>query len=723
MSDESAESVEGTGSPDSHDNPDNPDSPADAGTGRDWSELNGAYGPATEVPEALAGLTDPDLADDAIDDLYSVVLHQGTLYSASGPAVVEVARLLAADRCANPAGALGLVAYYGQCVTEHRAALSFLRAYPRGYRRAEDRLREFQARLDEATDVLAPLLAELDSFDPLEAQALVLLQAQRSRLDSRRAAALSDLARSAAMGESDELESAIARAAAFALGRHDLSTPDTSEARACALLGRVAGHRADEGDVRALVADWSTAQRVADVCLNELTDDLPDSSLPMWLAITDPRLAAAVLTALPVDAGGASEEVIDALAEAVNRSRGATPPALARLLELAERPAADPDVMVSALRFMPPRPEVRDALARLASRPGALDPSRHRGTPRTDAAYALAVQGDDRWAALLASALQAQPDLSDLRLNDMTGFIRDFAATDVAPTPELLDAVVDCLTDPAVEDDAVEALLDLVACWAGRWPTSLLSSVVPALERVRADRPQVTRALKILASWGDAPAPARRPGAAVQEAWSKRGRQLAAARRSVDAGGPVAEQLPLVLGMIEGTGDDVDEAAGAAAALAAQWDRAGLLSSEDAARLRSLLTEAALRDPAESPSWIGARPFAQIAAVLVAMTGYWPGTPDQAAELVAACVTSGRPGNLDAGLDLTDSLATAGEVQVGLAVAEVLTRLLDADQRREISDAGNGAAADERTCDRLQALVARLPAAAGLSSQRVTCRP
>ena len=382
MSDESAESVEGTGSPDSHDNPDNPDSTADAGTGRDWSELNGAYGPATEVPEALAGLTDPDLADDAIDDLYSVVLHQGTLYSASGPAVVEVARLLAADRCANPAGALGLVAYYGQCVTEHRAALSFLRAYPRGYRRAEDRLREFQARLDEATDVLAPLLAELDSFDPLEAQALVLLQAQRSRLDSRRAAALSVLARSAGGSTSSaSLEdllaraaAAVRRAAAFALGRHDLSTPDTSEARACALLGRVAGHRADEGDVRALVADWSTAQRVADVCLNELTDDLPDSSLPMWLAITDPRLAAAVLTALPVDAGGASEEVIDALAEAVNRSRGATPPALARLLELAERPAADPDVMVSALRFMPPRPEVRDALARLASRPGALDP-------------------------------------------------------------------------------------------------------------------------------------------------------------------------------------------------------------------------------------------------------------------------------------------------------------------------------------------------------------
>ena len=300
----------------------------------------------------------------------------------------------------------------------------------------------------------------------------------------------------------------------------------------------------------------------------------------------------------------------------------------------------------------------------------------------------------------------------------MTGFIRDFAATDVAPTPELLDAVVDCLTDPAVEDDAVEAVLDLVGGWAERWPASLLSSLVPALERVRADRPQSKKALKILASWGDAPSPAGQRNAAAQ-AWSKQGRQLAAARRRVDSGQPVAEQLPLVLAMIEGAGRDADEVAGDAAALAVQWDRSGLLDPGDAARLRSLLTEVALRDPA---SWTGARPLAQVATVIVPMTG-WPGTPEQAAELVAACVTSGRPGNLDAGLDLTDSLATAGEVQVGLAVAEVLTRLLDADQRREISDAGNGAAADERTCDRLQALVARLPAAAGLSSQRVTCRP
>ena len=679
--------------------------PGTGTAGVDWSELDGAYG-ATEVLEALEGLTDPELADDAVDDLYSTVLHQGTLYPASGPAVVEVARLLAAGRCANPTGALGLVAYYSQCVQEHRAALAFLRAYPRGYRRAEDRLGGYQARLDEAVDVLAPLLAGLGSFDPLAAQALTLLQGRRSRLDPQRAAVLGELA-SAGPGPEGGPDAAIARAAAFTLGRHGLGVPDTPEARTCALLGRVAGSRASEEDARTLAADWSTALGVADVCLNELTDDIPDPSLPMWLAVADPRLAVTVLTALPADAGGASTEVIEALTEAVLRSRGATPPALERLLELAERPDADPDTMVGALRLMRSRPEARDALARLAARPEALRPGRHRGTPRTDAAYALATQGDGRWAGLFASALRARPDPSDLRLNGMTGFMRDFAATGAAPVPELLDAVAGLLTDPAATDDAVEAVLDLVGDWAERWPTSLLSSLAPALERVRADRPQSRKALKILASWGDAPTPARRRDATAQ-AWSKQGRQLAAARRRVDSGQPVAEQLPLVLAMIEGAGRDVDEVAGDAAALAVQWDRAGLLDPGDAARLRSLLTEAALRDPADPASWMGARPPAQVAAVIVSVTG-WPGTPEQAAALVAACVTSGRLGNLDAGLDLAESLAEAAvDARVGEAVAEVLTRLLDADER--ISRTSDGVAEDERTRDRLQALVARLTA-------------
>ena len=121
----------------------------------------------------------------------------------------------------------------------------------------------------------------------------------------------------------------------------------------------------------------------------------------------------------------------------------------------------------------------------------------------------------------------------------------------------------------------------------------------------------------------------------------------------------------------------------------------------------SLLTEAALRDPADLTSWMGARPLAQVATVIVPMTG-WPGTPEQAAELVAACVTSGRPGNLDAGLDLAESLAAAAVApRAGEAVAEVLARLLDADERISHAD---GVAEDERVRDRLRVLAARLTA-------------
>ena len=119
----------------------------------DWSELEGAYGPATEVPEILAGLSDPELVADAVDDLFSSVIHQGSLYPVSGPAVVEVARLLAAGRCADPVACAVFVDHYGQCVERHRAHLEGLRADARGHRRAADRVGGHQARLDEAADV------------------------------------------------------------------------------------------------------------------------------------------------------------------------------------------------------------------------------------------------------------------------------------------------------------------------------------------------------------------------------------------------------------------------------------------------------------------------------------------------------------------------------------------------------------------------------------------
>ncbi|WP_129841083.1 hypothetical protein [Streptomyces sp. RFCAC02] len=54
-----------------------------------WHTLTHAYGPADDVPELLGALYDEDgaAADEAIHELFGTIHHQGTVYSASAPAV------------------------------------------------------------------------------------------------------------------------------------------------------------------------------------------------------------------------------------------------------------------------------------------------------------------------------------------------------------------------------------------------------------------------------------------------------------------------------------------------------------------------------------------------------------------------------------------------------------------------------------------------------------
>jgi hypothetical protein len=66
-------------------------------SGIDWSGLRDAYGDAAAVPSLLERLWSPDAADreDAIDELWSRLCHQETVYSASAaaiPPLVQVAR-------------------------------------------------------------------------------------------------------------------------------------------------------------------------------------------------------------------------------------------------------------------------------------------------------------------------------------------------------------------------------------------------------------------------------------------------------------------------------------------------------------------------------------------------------------------------------------------------------------------------------------------------------
>ncbi|MCL2091242.1 MAG: hypothetical protein FWH11_08485 [Micrococcales bacterium] len=64
----------------------------------DWASLDHAYSDsATDTPELIQQLLDPDEADGAAQDLFASILHQGTIYSATIPAVGFLARLVEDD--------------------------------------------------------------------------------------------------------------------------------------------------------------------------------------------------------------------------------------------------------------------------------------------------------------------------------------------------------------------------------------------------------------------------------------------------------------------------------------------------------------------------------------------------------------------------------------------------------------------------------------------------
>ncbi|MEV8093259.1 hypothetical protein [Kitasatospora sp. NPDC085879] len=78
-----------------------------------WSELHHAYGPAGDVPDLLRALTaaDPEAVAEAEYELWSGLVHQGTVYEATVAAVPFLARLAAAGlRRAELLGMLGAVA-------------------------------------------------------------------------------------------------------------------------------------------------------------------------------------------------------------------------------------------------------------------------------------------------------------------------------------------------------------------------------------------------------------------------------------------------------------------------------------------------------------------------------------------------------------------------------------------------------------------------------------
>jgi hypothetical protein len=80
-----------------------------------WADLQHAYGPADDVTELLQALLSGD-ADEALDELFSSLCHQGSVYSASVYAVPFLARIAAAG--IGAAGVLGLLGCIAKSTNE-----------------------------------------------------------------------------------------------------------------------------------------------------------------------------------------------------------------------------------------------------------------------------------------------------------------------------------------------------------------------------------------------------------------------------------------------------------------------------------------------------------------------------------------------------------------------------------------------------------------------------
>jgi hypothetical protein len=65
-----------------------------------WSRLHHAYGRATDTPGHLRALLQDDLEsrEQAMSHLWSAIIHQGTPWTATGPAALVVAGLLSDER-------------------------------------------------------------------------------------------------------------------------------------------------------------------------------------------------------------------------------------------------------------------------------------------------------------------------------------------------------------------------------------------------------------------------------------------------------------------------------------------------------------------------------------------------------------------------------------------------------------------------------------------------
>ncbi|MBX9395263.1 hypothetical protein K4749_17080 [Streptomyces sp. TRM72054] len=83
----------------------------------DWSRLKHAYGSASDLPRLFDEIGDPELADEAWEELWASLYHQGSVYTASFAALPVLTDIAAGRKPGGRWQALGLA---GRIVVEEQ---------------------------------------------------------------------------------------------------------------------------------------------------------------------------------------------------------------------------------------------------------------------------------------------------------------------------------------------------------------------------------------------------------------------------------------------------------------------------------------------------------------------------------------------------------------------------------------------------------------------------
>ena len=492
-------------------------------TATPWATLDHAYGQATDVPKLIRRLTKAATAENAAHALWAAVLHQGSIYSATAPAMKAIAHLLTAGDAAMPALTAWLLRNFAAAVQNYSGVdeAAEAQAVADGEAAAVATLHACRAALVEIAQLLQPQLAPRNAdiaaqatpTDDINAVAEVaaLLQVFALQQDAAIASLLARVTHQPAgsveqacmatlvyLGADPDLQLSDA-------GTGDMNAPEAPATLAlhlAAALARVAQGGTRPIDVQLLSNHWPQAIEFALHTVIQLQD--ADDVGP-WLASVNATAATQIFAAQP----GSDAETIDALVDVVRSSRSNTPQAVQRLLAIAAQPQADADLLIGALRQVPATPQICDAIFHLASR---VSQGRRvqRGSSevnvdaRADAALALLRAGDERWhqpmvQMLLSNSAARAIGVADSAHSSMAlGYAmqREQAKGNEALASGLRQALRQAPPADKARDGA-GSLLD----WLATWPPELIQPVLPEVHTLLARFPGP--AAGVIAAAGD----------------------------------------------------------------------------------------------------------------------------------------------------------------------------------------------------------------------------